>query len=220
MMPLWVYRAELTLLAVSNAPALFRHLYGLPWYGGLLRQWAGDSLAAATGTVRDLCEIGCGPGDLLHDLVQPSQQATGLDASAAMLRAARPHPLVRFQSGRLPDLPLADGSQDVVLAASVLNCVPDPLASLAGMVCITRIGGVVSVLVPTGPRASVGDLLRDAGTLGLAGRSAAALVHWLRMARGIDPAEAARWFTAAGLQQVTITPYLKGRVSGIRGRVS
>jgi SAM-dependent methyltransferase len=69
------------------------------------------------GTSRRVADVGCGPGRAASFLAKHDLDVVGLDVSKAMLDAARgAHPDIRFEEGRLADLPVAD-------------------ASLAGVVC-------------------------------------------------------------------------------------
>ncbi|WP_274911230.1 class I SAM-dependent methyltransferase [Streptomyces sp. WZ-12] len=77
----------------------------------LREQWA-----RRDGDVRDVVDLCCGTGSVLHDLARAGYAVTGLDQSPQMLALARQRlgkhiPLIQAQ---LPDLPLPEASVDAV----------------------------------------------------------------------------------------------------------
>ncbi|MCZ2523486.1 class I SAM-dependent methyltransferase [Streptomyces sp. HB2AG] len=77
--------------------------------------------------VRNVLEICCGTGLMLHELVRRGYRVTGLDRSASMLEIARARlgddvPLVRAE---LPDIPMEETFDAVVCPAAALNYMPD-----------------------------------------------------------------------------------------------
>jgi SAM-dependent methyltransferase len=70
-------------------------------------------------------------------------RAVGVDPSFEMVKAARANGIARVAVARAPGLPFADGAFDRVTAGFVLSHVPSYEASLADMVRVTRIGGMV-----------------------------------------------------------------------------
>jgi demethylmenaquinone methyltransferase/2-methoxy-6-polyprenyl-1,4-benzoquinol methylase len=76
----------------------------------------------------------------------------GIDISPAMLKQARARLSERgheaeFRPGEVTRLPYADGQFDVVLAAHVIEHVPDPEMALAEMHRVLKPGGLVVVCV-------------------------------------------------------------------------
>jgi ubiquinone/menaquinone biosynthesis C-methylase UbiE len=64
-----------------------------------------------TGPVRRVADVGCGPGRVAAFLAAHGLDATGVDVSQAMVRAARSaHPHIEFKEGRLDALPFGNGS--------------------------------------------------------------------------------------------------------------
>lgn len=82
--------------------------------------------AAPGGRVAD---VGCGPGRVAAHLDAHGLDVIGVDVSPAMVACARrAHPGIRFEEGRLDQLPLADGT--LVAAASwysIIHTPPDHL---------------------------------------------------------------------------------------------
>ncbi|WP_158235425.1 bifunctional 2-polyprenyl-6-hydroxyphenol methylase/3-demethylubiquinol 3-O-methyltransferase UbiG [Caulobacter sp. FWC2] len=93
-------------------------------------------------------DAGCGAGDFTHWLAARGAQARGLDASAAMIAAARVgSPATRFDQGlveQLTDSAVYDGA----LCLSVLEYVDDPKTALARLSAAIRPGGHLILSAP------------------------------------------------------------------------
>ncbi|MHB1225799.1 MAG: ArsR/SmtB family transcription factor [Gemmatimonadaceae bacterium] len=80
-------------------------------------------------------DLGCGTGQLAAALAPFVRRVVAVDASAAMLDAARLRladtPNVELRAGELEALPVADGEIDVALLALVLHHAAEPTAVLA-----------------------------------------------------------------------------------------
>jgi SAM-dependent methyltransferase len=110
---------------------------------------AGD-LVVAGGAVLDL---GCGSGELARHLAAAGFLVTGCDIAPLMLHraAAADHQhavrWIRLESG-WRTLPFVAASLDAVIAASVLEYVPDPAVVLGECARVLRPGGVLLCTVP------------------------------------------------------------------------
>jgi SAM-dependent methyltransferase len=96
-------------------------------------------------------DLGCGTGDLARALATAGRRVTGCDISSQMLSAARDRGGCARWVQLEPDwltLPFASASFDVVVAASVLEYVPDPAIVLRESARVLRPGGVVLYTVP------------------------------------------------------------------------
>ena len=92
-----------------------------------------------------VADLGCGTGQVARAISPFVQRVIGVDASAAMLRAAkqRASSNMDLREGRLEDLPLDDGEVDVVLLFLVLHYVVEPARVLNEAVRSLRAGGTL-----------------------------------------------------------------------------
>ncbi|MFN8620133.1 MAG: class I SAM-dependent methyltransferase [Chloroflexota bacterium] len=117
-------------------------------------------------------DVGRGPGALVAELVRRTgaDHVSAVDPSVPFVRAVEArYPGVDARVGSAEALPFDEGTFDATLAQLVVHFMADPVAGLAGMARVTRVGGVVA--------ASVWDHASDQGPLGL---------FW-RAARDLDP---------------------------------
>jgi SAM-dependent methyltransferase len=116
-----------------------------------LRAWERDHLRLAAGET--LLDVGCGLGDaarLLAEDLGPTGLVVGLDASTAMLEAARrawdaacP---ARFAVGDAEALAVPSGSVDVARSERVLQWLPDPQAAVTELARVLRPDGRLSLI--------------------------------------------------------------------------
>jgi len=100
-----------------------------------------------------LLDLGCGSGELARSLAADGFTVTGCDIAPKMVRqaaAADRAGAVRWirLAPHWETLPLAAGSLDTIVAASVLEYVGDPAAVLADCARVLRPGGVLLCTVP------------------------------------------------------------------------
>jgi len=122
---------------------------------GRLAGRLGQLAAAVTALAArgDLVDLGCGSGELARHLVAAGYRVTGADIAPRMLgqaAAADPQRAVRWVAldPGWRRLPFPAASQDAVVAASVLEYVPDPGLVLSECARILRPGGVMVCTVP------------------------------------------------------------------------
>lgn len=109
-------------------------------------------------SAQQILDIGCGPGDLTRALTHryPHALVTGLDLSAAMLAEARrctAAPVsehIQWLCGDAQQLPLEEGSQDLVVSNLAIQWCPDMMQALQEIRRVTKAGGkaVINTLAP------------------------------------------------------------------------
>jgi SAM-dependent methyltransferase len=115
------------------------------WVANLERVFAhlGDDPA---GPPKRVLEVGCGEVVVAARLSRRFGEVVALDLPDAGLRADwRQYPGPRYLHANAHVLPFADGQFDVVVAAEVLEHLPDPVLGLAEMARVGRRHLVVSV---------------------------------------------------------------------------
>lgn len=119
---------------------------------------------------RRVLDVGSGTGNLAREVAErfPGTTVIGVDPSVPFVDAARKRATglggrVRFEVGRVDELPLDDGEMDAALAMLVLPFVPDADRAVAQMRRVTRPGGVLAAAVwDYGERMQMLRLLWDA----------------------------------------------------------
>lgn len=110
---------------------------------------------------RAVLDAGCGTGHFTAALAGENFVA-GADISSGMLRFARRKGLVpvHVEAG---DLPFRDGSFDLVLSNSVIQCVEDAPALMAELVRVARPGGRIIISTANGENPAFGVMRRIKG---------------------------------------------------------
>ena len=111
-----------------------------------LRAWALDAVAVRSGEV--VLDVGSGTGTvtrLLGNLVAPEGEAIGVEPNVRLRQIAEARATaaacVRFVDGLAGELPMADGSVDVLWCERVLQHLPDPQAAIEEFARVLRPGG-------------------------------------------------------------------------------
>ena len=114
-------------LAEEYARRLFNELQHKPLDRELLNRFAG-----ATAPHGDLCDMGCGPGQVARYLRDAGAPVFGLDLSPRMLQQARKlNPDISFREGNMLALNLQDGSLAGIAAFYAIVNLPQPSLPLA-----------------------------------------------------------------------------------------
>lgn len=95
-----------------------------------------DALGPANG--RSLVEVGCGTGNYAAAFAKAGFRVFGFDLSEGMLRRAVGKLGGRFGKALARQLPLADGSADIVVTVNVFHHLPFPLAAFREFRRVTR----------------------------------------------------------------------------------
>ena len=201
-------------LLADDQPGLFAAIGELDWYASSHRQWV-DDLDLPVGS--HVLEIGCATGVLTAYLDDSGYTVTGLDQSDDMIdRARNDHPRLDLLVGDATALPHDTGAFDVVVAASVINVVPDARQLLSEMqrVCAPR--GIVSVLFPLAgfTDRDLDDLIE---TLGVTGFSEAVLTKWHQGPTKMSRKQLETLMRGVGLESIVTHSYLGGMLTAASG---
>jgi SAM-dependent methyltransferase len=157
-----------------------------------------DFAGIATG--QRALDVGCGPGALTSELVRRLRQdfVSAVDPSESFVAAARERqPGVDVRLASAESLPFGEQTFDAALAQLVVHFMTDPVAGLAEMARVTRVGGVVA--------ACVWDHAGDQGPLSLFWRAVRRLdpeVEGESLLAGTGAGQLAQLFDAAGLCEI------------------
>ena len=104
-------RGDYDRIAVAYSEHLFRELDGKPFDRALLERFAREVDGG------EVCEIGCGPGQVAAFLANLGVQVFGVDLSPGMVAEAQKlNPEIRFEVGDMMALDVASGSLAGVVA--------------------------------------------------------------------------------------------------------
>ncbi len=212
-----LHHLTITLLAAFRPDILFTRLYELPWYRGLLEGWATD-MELEPG--QKILEVGCGSGALTHSLKQRGLNITGVDRSARMVEAARRrggYNGARILQADATALPFADQQFSRIIAASLINVVPEITPVLSEMRRVLQPGGRIGLLFPCA-RMTPAGARTYAHKQGLRGFSAAALEAWATKAPKGDLPKIQQGLRAAGFSDLRHRPYLADMVVTLSAR--
>jgi ubiquinone/menaquinone biosynthesis C-methylase UbiE len=91
---------------------------------------------------KQVLEVGCGTGLILHRVAELAKDARGIDLSAGMLEKASARGLAVAQASAT-ELPIATASVDVAYSFKVLAHIPDIAGAMREMARVVRPGGYV-----------------------------------------------------------------------------
>jgi ubiquinone/menaquinone biosynthesis C-methylase UbiE len=106
-------------------------------------------------------DLGCGAGRHAFEMYRRGADVMAFDQDADELAGVRDLFVAMREAGEVPDgaeadvkegdalaLPFADGEFDRVVAAEILEHVPDDIGAIRELVRVTRPGGTVALTVP------------------------------------------------------------------------
>ena len=102
---------------------------------------------ADTETTSVLCDVGCGPGNMLGYLSQYGQ-VFGCDSSLEPLAVCRERQYLNVVQGDICNLPLHSNSFDTITAVDVVEHIEDDEAALRELYRVTKAGGCCVITVP------------------------------------------------------------------------
>ncbi|OUM02605.1 class I SAM-dependent methyltransferase [Variovorax sp. JS1663] len=166
-----------------------------------------DWLGLATGL--SWLDVGCGTGALTQTLLARARPASvlGIDASAGFIAHARAHTAdarASFLVGDAQGLPLEPSPFDAAVAGLLLNFLPDPARTMAGMVRAVQPGGTVAAYV--WDYAEGMALMRHFWDVAVALDPAAARFDEGRRESVCAPQPLQALFASAGLDRVKVDP--------------
>jgi ubiquinone/menaquinone biosynthesis C-methylase UbiE len=198
-----------------NHVKLFQRINELDWYKNTLRTWVDNLVMPDNARVM---ELACATGTLTEYLASNGFDAIGIDASENMIRAARSSASHRaeYRTADAKSLPFENQCVDAVVSASLINIVDEPRKVLAEMVRICKLGGTVSVLVPT-QGVSDTQIAELINTRCSSAFSRAVLTTWHQRAPKMRLEDIKNLFNHAGLKSVKERDYLGGMVTSVSG---
>ncbi len=140
-------------IAPEYARRLFHELDGKPKDRELLLRFGSEIRNGG-----EVCDMGCGPGQVARFLADAGVRVFGLDLSPEMLaHARRLNPDLQFREGNLLSLPLADGSLAGIAAFyAIVNIPTESLPVAFGEIMrVLQPGGLLLLAFHTG-----GDVIR------------------------------------------------------------
>jgi ubiquinone/menaquinone biosynthesis C-methylase UbiE len=138
----------------KSAETYFKELYAnVKDYPSLIlrHRYILDLLGIEKGRILD---IGCGPGEMVADLVDLGNEAYGMDIATGMLMVASRNLMLRhgystfaFQCGNIEKLPYRDKVFDGVVCAGVIEYLQDDDKALVEIYRVLRRGGKLIITV-------------------------------------------------------------------------
>lgn len=116
----------------------------------LLQKW----LRLNEGASKTIIEVGCGSGYFTEKLLEmaPSSKITAVEPDDVLRKYAERKlaPKVDFVKGTAEYIPLSSNFSDLTVCHIVLNNLPDIHKAVAEMSRVTKIGGIVAAIEPSG----------------------------------------------------------------------
>jgi len=98
----------------------------------------------------NILDAGCGTGQIVPYLLPKASRILGVDSSRKMIEAARiqygKNPDVEFIESSLENMPLTDGSVDVVICSMVLHHASNPAVTLKEFSRVLKKGGTLCIV--------------------------------------------------------------------------
>ncbi|BCG63195.1 MAG: hypothetical protein methR_P0889 [Methyloprofundus sp.] len=206
------FQLQIKWLLAFKPAVLFDKINRLNWYKNTLRQWVDEQNFSIKSKV---LEVGCASGTLTTHIAKSGCIPTGVDFSSNMIELAKiNNSNIDFAVANVLELPFASEFFDVVIAASLLNIVPNKTKAMDELTRTCKKGGVVTILVPAA-EFNDANLLALQTSLGSLGFSGAAMDAWHKLAPKMNANDIACLFKQAGLTEMTTKNYLQGMVVSV-----
>lgn len=208
----YYFQLQIKLLIIFKPTVLFDKINQLNWYKNMLRQWVDDQNFTAKSKV---LEVGSATGALTAYIAKSGCLPTGIDSSSKMIELAKINNNdIDFLVANVLDLPFETGFFDVVIAASLINIVPDKSKAIYELTRTCKKGGMITILVPSAKfnDENLGSLQASVGDSGF---SAAAMRAWHKRAPKMKASDISDLFKQAGMIKITTKNYLQGMVISV-----
>lgn len=206
------FQLQIKLLITFKPTVLFDKINQLNWYENTLHQWIDDQSFTAKSKV---LEVGCASGALTAYIAKSACTPTGVDFSRKMIKLAKSkNNDIAFLVANVLDLPFETVFFDVVIAASLINIVPNKSKAINELFRTCKKGGMITILVPSA-KFNNKNLFSLQASLGNSGFSVAAMDAWHKLAQKMRANDISSLFKQAGLTEITIKNYLQGMVISV-----
>ncbi|WP_428356418.1 class I SAM-dependent methyltransferase [Methyloprofundus sp.] len=206
------YQLQIKWLLKFKPALLFDKINQLDWYKNTLRLWVNDQRFSAKSKV---LEAGCASGALTAYIAKSGYIPTGVDASSKMIELANKNNNgIDFLMADVLDLPFETDCFDAVIAASLVNIIPDKNKAIDELSRTCKKGGMMTILVPSA-KFTDKNLHSLQESLGNSGFSAAAMEAWHKLAPKMQASDILSLFKQAGLTEITTKDYLQGMVISV-----
>ncbi|PHS19476.1 MAG: hypothetical protein COA86_04125 [Kangiella sp.] len=206
------FQLQILGLIFINPSSFFDRINQLNWYKRTHKQWF-DELNLKKES--NILEIGCATGTLTNYIAESGFIPTGLDSSNKMINFAKTkYSKLNFKVASALELPFENETFDSVIAASLLNIIPNKPLLLNEMFRTTKQGGNISVLVPS-KKFEDGDLLLLQQTESTSDFSSAAMKAWHKKPPKMSAEEISILFEQAGFTEIRSKHYLHGMVISV-----
>lgn len=206
------FQLQIKLLVLFRPSVLFDRINQLSWYKSTLRQWFDDQRLS---TKSKVLEVGCASGALTAYIAKSGCIPTGVDSSSEMIELAKINNNdIEFLVADVFNLPFETDLFDAVIAASLINIVPDQNKAIGELSRTCKRGGMITILVPSADFKDK-DLLSLQSSIGNSGFSAAAMQAWHTKPPKMKTGDVTTLYKQAGLTEITTKIYLQGMVISV-----
>jgi ubiquinone/menaquinone biosynthesis C-methylase UbiE len=211
-LPKYYFKIQIKILIIFKPTVLFDKINELNWYKNTLHQWIDDHNFP---TKSKVLEVGCATGALTSYIAKLGYIPKGVDVSNKMIELAKTnHSQIDFLVASVFDLPFEDNFFDVVIAASLINIVPDKSKAIYELTRTCKKGGMITILVPSA-KFNDENLCSLQASVGDSGFSVAAMRAWHKLAPKMKISDISDLFKQAGLIEITTKNYLQGMVISV-----
>jgi len=208
----YYFQLQIKLLIIFRPTVLFDKINQLSWYKKTLRQWVDDQSFIAKSKV---LEVGCASGALTAYIAKSGCIPTGIDSSNKMIELAKiKNSGIDFLVANVMDLSFDTDFFDAVIAASLINIVPDKSKAIYELSRTCKKDGMITILIPSA-KFNDKNLISLQASIGNSGFSLAAMEAWHKRAPKMKDSDILNLFKQAGLTEIRTKYYLQGMVMSV-----